>query len=148
MSKILVIDDDAAVRRTIARVLVREGYEVLSAEDGRRGLALFRSEDPDLVLTDIIMPDQEGIETIIAMGKLRPDVKIIAMSGGGRIANVDLLTMAQKFGAAETIRKPFDPATLRDCVARCLRTLPAVRRYPPLPDAVVRGSIATDGEHR
>ncbi|MGH7034753.1 MAG: response regulator, partial [Stellaceae bacterium] len=64
MHKILVIDDNVVVRNTIIQMLESEGYEVVSAEDGRRGLSVFRSEKPDLVITDIIMPEKEGIETI------------------------------------------------------------------------------------
>lgn len=72
MHKILVIDDNIAVRTTIVQMLEAEGYEVVSAEDGRRGLAVFRSAKPDLVVTDIIMPEKEGIETIRDIRDLSP----------------------------------------------------------------------------
>jgi CheY-like chemotaxis protein len=64
MTKILVIDDDAIVRKTIVQLLEDDGYQVVSADDGRRGMALFRGWQPDLVITDIIMPEQEDIQTI------------------------------------------------------------------------------------
>ena len=80
--KVLVIDDDILVRRTISRILQHGGYEVSLAEDGAKGVAKFRSERPDLVITDIIMPEQEGIETIIQLLRDNPAARIIAVSGG------------------------------------------------------------------
>jgi two-component system, chemotaxis family, chemotaxis protein CheY len=120
MPKILVIDDDPLVRSTVARILRHRGYEAILAEDGHKGLKLFQSEAPDLVITDIIMPDREGIETIREMRAVRADVKIIAISGGGRLGNLDLLAMAGKLGADEIVAKPFDAAELVAPVTRCL----------------------------
>jgi two-component system, chemotaxis family, chemotaxis protein CheY len=120
MAKILVIDDDAMVRDTIVRILARNGHGVVFAGDGRRGLELFESEQPDLVITDIIMPEREGLETIRAIHRLRPEAKIIAISGGGRVGHVDFLTLAAKLGAREIIAKPFDPSELTSSVSRCL----------------------------
>jgi CheY-like chemotaxis protein len=120
MTKVLVIDDDALVRNTISRMLRCWGYEVVIAEDGNRGVELFQTAEPALVITDIIMPDKDGIETIREIRAAQPDARIIAMSGGGRIGNLDFLSFAAKLGATEIISKPFDPATLRDCVTRCL----------------------------
>jgi DNA-binding NtrC family response regulator len=127
MATILVIDDDALVRRTISRMLRCWGYEVIVAEDGREGVELFHRAAPALVITDIIMPDKDGIETIREICAVRPDVKIIAMSGGGRIGNLDFLNIAAKLGAAEIISKPFNPMHLRDCVERCLASAPGER---------------------
>ena len=118
--KVLVIDDDLLVRRTISRILQHGGYRVALAEDGAEGVAKFRSERPDLVITDIIMPEQEGIETIIELLRVDPDTKIVAVSGGGRHGSMDFLTVASKLGAAEILRKPFEPAELLGCVARAL----------------------------
>jgi CheY-like chemotaxis protein len=120
MEKVLVIDDDSLVRDTIVRILERKGYQVLVASDGVRGLGMFRSEQPDLVITDIIMPEKEGIETIREIRGDCPDAKIIAISGGGRIGNVDFLKIAEKLGASEIIAKPFDPSVLVNVVSRCL----------------------------
>jgi DNA-binding response OmpR family regulator len=75
-------------------------------------MAAFRSEQPNLVITDIIMPDQEGIQTITEMCKAKPDAKIIAISGGGRIGNTDFLQIARHLGAMDIIPKPFDPDVL------------------------------------
>lgn len=109
MKKILVIDDNIVVRNTIVQMLETEGYEVVSAEDGRRGLNVFRTERPDLVITDIIMPEKEGIETIRDIREECADAKIIAISGGGRIGNADFLRIARQLGASDVIAKPLDP---------------------------------------
>src|SRR5882762_4645380 len=97
--KILVIDDDHLVRYALSKILLGAGYAVVTASDGRRGMAVLRAEHPDVVITDIIMPEQEGIDTIIQIRRERPGVKIIAISGGGRIRNIDFLEMAQSLGA-------------------------------------------------
>src|ERR1700682_5091432 len=123
MTKILVIDDDAIVRKTIVQLLEDDGYQVVSADDGRRGMALFRSAQPDLVITDIIMPEQEGIQTITEMRKAKPDAKIIVISGSGSIGNIDFLRIAQHLGAFDAVAKPFDRDDLlkrvRDCLNGC-----------------------------
>ncbi|HEX4193911.1 MAG TPA: response regulator [Stellaceae bacterium] len=120
MKKILVIDDNMVVRNTIVQILESEGYEVISAEDGRRGLFVFRSEKPDLVVTDIIMPEKEGIETIRDIRGEVPDAKIIAISGGGRIGNTDFLKIARQLGASDIVAKPLDPDHFLDVVKNCL----------------------------
>jgi DNA-binding response OmpR family regulator len=106
--KILVIDDDHLVRYTISKILSRNGHDVVTASDGKRGMAVFRSENPDVVITDIIMPEQEGAETIIMIRHERPLVRIIAISGGARTRNIDYLEMARALGADDVIRKPFE----------------------------------------
>ena len=120
MKKILVIDDNPSVRHTLGRILQRGGYEVATAVDGRKGMIAFRKEPPDLVLTDIIMPEREGLETIRDILAERPGTKIIAISGGGRIGNTDFLDLAKKMGATDALSKPFDPDALLELVARCL----------------------------
>ncbi len=109
MHKILVIDDNGIVRNVLVQILESEGYQVLSAEDGKRGFALFCSEKPDLVVTDIIMPEKEGIETIRDIRGECPDAKIIAISGGGRSGNTDYLKIARQLGASDILGKPLDP---------------------------------------
>lgn len=119
--KILLIDDDALVRRTISRILHHVGHTVVMAENGRDGITLLQTENPELVITDIIMPDKEGIETIQEIRHLLPDMKIIAISGGARLGNMDYLSMALKLGASEALAKPFDPSELIEAISRCLR---------------------------
>lgn len=121
MKKILVIEDNPIVRSTVGRILQAGGYEVISASDGLQGVAAFRKEQPDLVVTDIIMPEQEGIETIRQILSDRPNAKIIAISGGGRIGNTDFLQIARKVGASEVLPKPFDPDDLLQLVANCFK---------------------------
>jgi DNA-binding NtrC family response regulator len=116
--KILVIDDDHLVRYALSKILSSAGYEVVSAPDGRRGMAALREEHPEVVITDIIMPEQEGIDTIIQIRRERPGVKIIAISGGGRIRNIDFLGMAQSLGANEVLAKPFEVDELLSCLTR------------------------------
>ena len=83
-------------------------------------MALFRSERPDLVITDIIMPEQEGIGTITEMRKAKPDAKIIAISGSGPIGDADFLKMARSLGAMDVVSKPFDADELLTIVENCL----------------------------
>ena len=116
--KILVIDDDHLVRYALSKILSSNGYEVVTASDGRRGMVVLRIEHPDVVITDIIMPEQEGIDTIIQIQRERPGVKIIAISGGGRIRNIDFLEMAQSLGADDVLAKPFEVDDLLSCLIR------------------------------
>ena len=116
--KVLVIDDDDLVRYTLSKILQRNGYHVATASDGKRAMAVFRDERPDVVITDIIMPEQEGIETILKIRCERPEVKIIAISGGARSHNLDYLGMAEAFGADDVIAKPFEAEELLSRLAR------------------------------
>lgn len=108
MRRILVIDDDVQFRQMLRQMLERAGYEVVDAADGREGVKLFRTLPTDLVITDIIMPEQEGIETIRELKRDFPDVKIVAISGGGRIDSKDYLCLAEQFGVTATFGKPLD----------------------------------------
>ena len=120
MDKILVIDDDPAMRAMIKQMLERAGYAVDEAENGALGMEKFRSQPASLIVTDIVMPDQEGIETIAEFRKDFPDVKIIAMSGGGRKGNVDFLGLAEQMGASHTFAKPVDRKAFLQAVSECL----------------------------
>ncbi|HUN97750.1 MAG TPA: response regulator [Bradyrhizobium sp.] len=116
--KVLLIDDDPLVRFALASMLQPYGYEVVTAENGRIGTRLLRTEHPDVVITDIIMPDQEGFETIIEIKREHPDTKVIAISGGFRQGNLDILPMARALGADAAIAKPFEPSQLIDEIKR------------------------------
>ena len=120
MSRILVVDDDESFRRLVCQVLLRGDHEVLAAPDGRAALSLFRKQPVDLVITDLIMPEKEGIETIMELRRLQPDLKIIAMSGGGRLGITDCLKMARHIGAARTLAKPFALQEILEAVTSLL----------------------------
>jgi DNA-binding response OmpR family regulator len=109
---ILVIEDHDPMAKIIETILVAADHTVTRAADGRAGMALFAKQRFDLVITDILMPDQEGIETIRALVKEQPGVKIIAVSGSGRDGGMDYLRMAEAFGAMATLQKPFQPEDL------------------------------------
>ena len=121
MASILVIDDEAGLRQMLRDALEPLGHSIVEASNGVLGAKRFKEGQFDLVITDIIMPDQEGIETIQQILQFRPDQKIIAMSGGGRTKTVEFLQIAQKLGAAQVLRKPFGPAVIRDAVKACLK---------------------------
>ena len=106
MTTILLIDDDEIFRETLSGVLTMKGYEVVEAGDGRGADATCRNQDIDLVITDILMPNQEGIETIMQIRKECPTMKIIAISGGGRNRPADYLDSAVKLGADLSFSKP------------------------------------------
>ena len=120
MAAILVIDDDEDVRDIVAQVLEGAGHRVTTARNGREGLTSFRADRPDVVVTDIIMPDKEGIETIRDLRTIAPGTPIIAMSGGGRTGNMDFLEVATEFGATRVLRKPFESRDLLDMVSQVL----------------------------
>jgi CheY-like chemotaxis protein len=105
--RILVIDDEKLLRQTIRRMLESAGHEVIEAEDGRAGIAAFAKQELDAVVTDIIMPQKEGIETIREIRAANPTIRIVAISGGGRNQNMEFLRLAAKLGASCTLAKPF-----------------------------------------
>ena len=116
MSCVLIIDDDENMLRLMRKILERKGYEVLDTPDGRKGMKLCRSGHVDLVITDIVMPEMEGLEVIMALRQEMPDIKIIAISGGGRIQSGDYLELASLLGANISLSKPFNPSELIDAV--------------------------------
>jgi CheY-like chemotaxis protein len=106
--RILIIDDEDQPRRMLQQVLTRAGYEVIEASNGNEGLQYFRARPTDLIITDILMPEKEGLETIIDIRREFPAVKIIAISGGGRTGNLNFLEVAKRLGAQHTLQKPFE----------------------------------------
>lgn len=117
MSKtILVIDDDTTVRGTMRIILERAGYRVVEASDGRRGVELYRDAPTDLVVTDLFMPQQDGIETIQQLRAEFPDALILAVSSGASIGAEGPLADALMLGADETLAKPFSKDELLACV--------------------------------
>jgi CheY-like chemotaxis protein len=120
MASILIIDDDLEILQVYSEILEREGYDVLAASDGREGMRLCRNRHVDLVITDIIMPEKEGLETIIELRRDLPHVKIIAMSGGGQIGAGQYLPLAEKLGAQHTLDKPFTAVELLEAISEVL----------------------------
>jgi CheY-like chemotaxis protein len=120
MVKILVIDDDPFVRFTLSKILSRGGYEVHLAENGVQGLHLFQKVKPDVVITDIVMPIKEGLDTIRLLRSWSQDLKIVAISGGSRLGPRNLLDEAAELGATAVLTKPFEPTELLAKVVDCL----------------------------
>lgn len=120
MAHILVADDQDKIRNMLKSLLERYGHTVDVASNGKEAIQAYRDNPADLVLTDILMPDMEGIETIREFRKLNQDIRIIAMSGGGTIEANEYLKMAELFGAKRTISKPFDVAEIVEAVNECL----------------------------
>ena len=118
---ILVIDDDPLMRSSLRTVLAGKGYAVDTLPDGRRAVAMVEQMRPDAVITDIIMPESEGIETIVAIRAVAPDLPIIAISGGGQILEAEFLDMALQLGATAALRKPFELAQLMATRERLLQ---------------------------
>jgi len=116
MRSVLVVDDDPSIRLILKRYLEREGYSVDEACDGVDALTLAESKSYDLVVSDLIMPGKEGLETIKELLSKQPGLKIIAISGGGVLGSNSCLNLARRFGAVRTFSKPFDVAELVDAV--------------------------------
>jgi len=116
MKKILVIDDEPHILLMLKKMLERAGYEIDIASNGMEGLELFKKSPTDLVITDIIMPEKEGLETIREMKRLQSGLKIIAMSGGGKITADNYLQTAKFFGASRILEKPFTQQQMVEAV--------------------------------
>jgi CheY-like chemotaxis protein len=106
VARILIIDDEAQTREVIKQMLERAGHHVEEAADGDAGLDIIRHTGFDLVITDILMPNKEGLETITELRRNYPEIKIIVMSGGGRVNNLDYLNVARMLGAQRALEKP------------------------------------------
>lgn len=124
MLRVLVIDDDDAVRLTIRNCLLSAGHEVADAPNGERGLAAFEASSFDVVILDILMPEKEGIETIREMRRRSAKIPIIAISGGGRTKTLDFLAAAKALGATATLQKPFSRDALLAEVGAALQRCP------------------------
>jgi CheY-like chemotaxis protein len=129
--RILVVDDEHDVQDVLIHILQERGYDVRAADDGNQALAAAKRRAPDIVLLDILMPDKDGLETILQLHREFPKIIIVAMSG----ASFDFLSAAQKFGAHHTIRKPIRP---RELVALLEQIWSALRRSES-PASVERG---------
>jgi CheY-like chemotaxis protein len=117
---VLVVDDDGGVLKMIELMLGDSGFDVMVAPSGRDGLKALESQAFDLIITDIIMPEMEGIELITHLRTTRPDIPILAISGGGRSRNFDFLKFAKKLGAKAVLEKPFRRDGLLEAVNKAL----------------------------
>ena len=125
MARILIIDDEPQIRSMLTLMLEREGYEIVEAADGVAGIKIYRQNPADLIITDLIMPNKDGIGMIIDLKKEFPDVKIIAMSGGGLNKPDGYLKGAKKLGAACTLTKPIDREEMLKAVREILKESPS-----------------------
>jgi DNA-binding response OmpR family regulator len=120
MARVLVLEDDGALGIIMRSALEDAGHEVILAADGRIGLRVFGASKFEVVITDMLMPDMDGIEIVRTLRAYRSAVKIVAVSGGGALDHGDLLGTARRLGADATLAKPFTPHALRDLVAAVL----------------------------
>jgi len=121
MARVLVIDDEPQIRSMLRMMLERAGHEVEEAPDGIEGIRIYRNNPVDLIISDLIMPNKDGIGMIIELKKEFPDVKIIAMSGGGLNKPEGYLEGAKKLGAQRTLTKPIDRDELLRTVGDTLK---------------------------
>jgi len=120
MKQILIIDDEAPIRLMLKKMLEREGLDIIVASNGKEGMQLFEEKTVDLVITDIIMPEKEGIEIILELKKKNSDIPIIAISGGGKNSPDTYLNMAKSFGAYSVFEKPVAKEKLINAVKEAL----------------------------
>ncbi len=120
MARILLVDDEPMLRRTLRIILEKAGHEVTEAGDGDQALLMFDEDKPDMVITDIVMPNREGVETIREMRRLDTRLPIIAMSGGANTGGDLFLRLASLLGANTTLSKPIRQAVLLEAVDACL----------------------------
>lgn len=120
MALILVVDDQEEVRATLRPWIERAGHECIEAADGRKGIAALDRERPDIVVTDVLMPENDGLDVIRHVRRTRPETKVIAISGGGQIRYDDALRWAGGLGADRVLHKPFRPAALLDLISELL----------------------------
>jgi CheY-like chemotaxis protein len=116
MSRLLLIEDDVSLRRMLAQMLTRNGYTVSEARNGRVALKVLAETPVDIVVTDMIMPEMEGVETIRHLRREYPSIKIVAISGGGISSADSYLEIAKKMGVHRTLAKPFTPDELMTAI--------------------------------
>ncbi len=118
MKTLLLIEDDELFRKSLVQIIQELDYTVLEASDGDEGVSLYRRFKPDIVVTDLIMPGKEGIETIRELRQLSASLPIIAISGGGRGQAAGYLALASLSGATSVLAKPFSLADLSQALAQ------------------------------
>ena len=121
MAQVMIVDDDPAVRSVLRRMLAREGHEVTEQEDAEGALASLATSRPEVIISDMYMPEMDGIEFLIKLEAVAPEVPVIAISGGGPTGNTHVLHDAKELGAAATLLKPFTYEELHQVIAAVLR---------------------------
>ncbi|GMV51158.1 response regulator [Nitrospirales bacterium NOB] len=117
MASVLIVDDEEAIRRLMRDALEQAGYQVQEAADGKQGLACYRQSPADLVIMDILMPDQDGLESILTLRREFPNARIMAITGGSDMIGIlNFLDVARMLGARRTLQKPFDMKQLLEAV--------------------------------
>ena len=120
MARILIIEDEEMMREFLRELLEEAGYQVEEAENGKVGVELYRKDPADLVITDLFMPEKDGIEALLELQAEFPEVKVIAVSGGSRMGRTDLLSVVGDLGVQRTFRKPFHMSELLEAVKELL----------------------------
>lgn len=120
MARILIMDDDELIIKMLRMALENRGYDVITATNGREGVRLYGTTPVDLVISDILMPEMDGIEALKALRQRNPELKLIAVSGGGKRLKMDLLKVARILGATATFEKPYNIQELLATVSRLL----------------------------
>jgi len=123
MHRIMVIDDEAMIRESLKKILESKGYQVRVACDGNEASIMFDEEAPDLVITDILMPEKDGVEVILELRRKFLNIKILAISGGGRINAINHLEVVKHLGADATLPKPFTADQLLSEVSRLISSI-------------------------
>jgi CheY-like chemotaxis protein len=144
MARILLIEDDESVRTVLYLTLVHYGHTVVEASNGREGLDRFRETKPDLVITDIVMPEKEGFEVLMKIRKKNPALKIIAISGGGLHNAAHYLHTAKLLGAAKVLAKPFSNEELMAAVNELLELPTSNVEHPTSKSSLPRPTAGSE----
>ena len=131
MSRVLIIEDDRPFRATLRQILEQAGHTVFDAADGRQGLALWHREQTDVVVTDLYMPEKDGIEVLVEIKRFATPTKVIVMTGGGHRSVIDWGDSARSLGAHAVLEKPVDTAMLLTVIEDLLRQAPATHAAAP-----------------
>ncbi|MEE9368531.1 MAG: response regulator [Pontiella sp.] len=126
MNKILIIDDDPTIQNVFGQFLRGAGYEVLSAENGKVGMKIMQENRPDLIITDILMPEMDGLEILLQIRNEHDNMPIIAISGGMRALPINFLRQAKLFGACHVFEKPVPLNVLLEAIQTILPNLPTI----------------------
>lgn len=124
MARILLVDDDPMLRKVLQATLEAQGYDIVGVDDGKAALKIFSPQKFDIVITDVVMPEMDGLEFILRLRKDHTSVPILALSGGGRSRNMEVLEHAGTFGATAVLPKPFLPEQLVQLIATLLKAKP------------------------